>query len=111
MPATPEKRSRSSAALTNDGAEPVQAITDLADAVHAVTLVKAAGTSDPAASEAERASAADLAKRLSMPVLARAWQMLLKGQEEVKSSPGRMPPPTWFWCGSLTPPICRRLAT
>jgi DNA polymerase III subunit gamma/tau len=73
--------------LTSDGAEPAQAITDLADAVHAVTLVKAAGASDPAASEAERASAADLAKRLSMPVLARAWQMLLKGQEEVKSSP------------------------
>jgi DNA polymerase-3 subunit gamma/tau len=74
-------------ALTNDGAEPAQAITDLADAVHAVTLVKAAGASDPAASESERASAADLAKRLSMPVLARAWQMLLKGHEEVKSSP------------------------
>jgi DNA polymerase-3 subunit gamma/tau len=74
------------AALTNDGAEPAQVITDLADAVHAVTLVKAAGASDPAASEAERASAADLAKRLSIPVLARAWQMLLKGQEEVKSS-------------------------
>ena len=73
--------------LTNDGAEPAQVITDLADAVHAVTLVKAAGTSDPAASEAERASAADLAKRLSMPVLARAWQMLLKGYEEVKASP------------------------
>ena len=73
--------------LTNDGAEPAQVITDLADAVHAVTLVKAAGTSDVAASEAERASAADLAKRLSMPVLARAWQMLLKGHEEVKSSP------------------------
>ena len=74
------------AGLTNDGAEPAQAITDLADAVHAVTLVKAAGASDPAASEAERASAADLAKRLSMPVLARAWQMLLKGHDEVKSS-------------------------
>ena len=73
--------------LTNDGAEPAQVITDLADAVHAVTLVKAAGTSDPAASETERASATDLAKRLSMPVLARAWQMLLKGHEEVKSSP------------------------
>jgi DNA polymerase-3 subunit gamma/tau len=73
--------------LTNDGAEPAQVIIDLADAVHAVTLVKAAGTSDVAASEAERASAADLAKRLSMPVLARAWQMLLKGHEEVKSSP------------------------
>jgi len=74
------------AGLTNDGAEPAQAITDLADAVHAVTLVKAAGSSDPAASKAERASAADLAKRLSMPVLARAWQMLLKGHDEVKSS-------------------------
>jgi DNA polymerase-3 subunit gamma/tau len=71
-------------ALTNDGAEPAQVITDLADAVHAVTLVKAAGV--PAASEAEQASASDLAKRLSMPVLARAWQMLLKGHEEVKSS-------------------------
>jgi len=74
------------AALSNDGAEPAQVITDLADAVHAVTLVKAAGTADPAASEAERASAADLGKRLSIPVLARAWLMLLKGQEEVKSS-------------------------
>ena len=38
-------------------------ITDLGDAVHAVTLVKAAGaaSADPAASEAERARAADLA--------------------------------------------------
>src|SRR5262249_14931595 len=52
-----------------------------------VTRVRAAGPADPAASEAERASAADLAKRLSMPVLARAWQMLLKGEEEVKASP------------------------
>ena len=75
------------AALSSDGAEPPQIITDLADAVHAVTLAKVADTSNPAASEAERASAADLAKRLSMPVLARAWQMLLKGQEEVKASP------------------------
>jgi DNA polymerase III subunit gamma/tau len=75
------------ASLTNDGAEPAQIITDLADAVHAVTLVKAADASDPAASEAERASATDLAKRLSMPVLARAWQMLLKGHEEVRASP------------------------
>ncbi len=75
------------AALTGDGAEPAQVITDLADAVHAVTLAKAADASDPAASETERASAADLAARLSMPVLARAWQMLLKGHDEVRSSP------------------------
>jgi DNA polymerase-3 subunit gamma/tau len=76
-------------ALTRDGAEPDQVIADLADAVHAVTLVKAAGvaSADPAASEAEKARAAGLAERLSMPALARAWQMLLKGYEEVKASP------------------------
>jgi len=75
--------------LNRDGAEPGQVITDLADAVHEVTVVKAAGegSADPAASEAERARAADLAKRLSMPVLARAWQMLLKGHDEVRNSP------------------------
>jgi DNA polymerase-3 subunit gamma/tau len=74
-------------AITADGAEPGQVIADLADAVHAVTLAKAAGTADPAASEAERARAADLAGRLKMPVLARAWQMLLKGYDEVRASP------------------------
>lgn len=76
-------------ALTRDGAEPGQVIADLADAVHAVTLVKSAGaaSADPAASEAEKARAADLAQRLSIPVLARAWQMLLKGHEEVRGSP------------------------
>ena len=77
------------AELNRDGAEPGQVITDLGDAVHAVTLVKAAGaaSADPAASEAERARATDLAARLSMPALARAWQMLLKGHEEVRASP------------------------
>jgi DNA polymerase-3 subunit gamma/tau len=77
------------AALNRDGAEPGQIMADLADAVHAVTLVKAAGASsaDPAASEAEKARAADLAARLKMPALARAWQMLLKGYEEVRTSP------------------------
>jgi DNA polymerase III subunit gamma/tau len=77
------------AALNRDGAEPGQIIADLAEAVHAVTLVKAAGpgSADPAASEAERARAADLAARLSMPALARAWQMLLKGHDEVRESP------------------------
>lgn len=76
-------------ALNRDGAEPGQIIADLADAVHAVTLIKAAGaaSADPAASEAERARAADLAERLPMPALARAWQMLLKGYDEVKESP------------------------
>ena len=75
--------------LNRDGAEPGQVITDLADAVHAVTVAKAAGPGsiDPAAGEAERGRIEDLATRLSMPVLARAWQMLLKGHDEVRLSP------------------------
>jgi DNA polymerase III subunit gamma/tau len=75
--------------LNRDGAEPGQVVTDLADAVHAVTVAKAAGpgSMDPATSESERARIEDLAKRLSMPVLARAWQMLLKGHDEVRNSP------------------------
>src|SRR4029453_19631489 len=69
--------------------QPGRLLGDPADAVHAVTLVKAAGkdSGDPAASEAERARAASLAERLPMPALARAWQMLLKGHEEVRESP------------------------
>jgi DNA polymerase-3 subunit gamma/tau len=106
-------------ALNRDGAEPGQVIADLADAVHAVTLVKAAGaaSADPAASEAERGRAADLAQRLSMPSLARAWQMLLKGHEEVRGSP--RPPAAadmvlvrLAYAAELPPPgeLARRLA-
>jgi DNA polymerase III subunit gamma/tau len=77
------------AALNRDGAEPAQVMADLAEAVHAVTRRKVGGAEDGdfSASEAEQARAAELAARLSMPVLARAWQMLLKGHEEVRSSP------------------------
>jgi len=76
-------------ALNRDGAEPAQVIADLADAVHAVTRIKAAGeaSADAPESEAERTRASALASRLSMPVLARAWQMLLKGYDEVRAAP------------------------
>ncbi len=77
------------AALNRDGAEPAQIMADLAEAVHATTRLKVGGAeaADFTASEAEQARAAALADALSMPVLARAWQMLLKGHEEVRSSP------------------------
>ena len=39
--------------------------------------------------EAERTRGAELADRLSVPVLARAWQMLLKGVAEVETAPDR----------------------
>ncbi|MEG6508476.1 DNA polymerase III subunit gamma/tau [Methyloligella sp. 2.7D] len=77
------------AGLNRDGAEPAQVIADLAEAVHAVTRIKATGgkIADGAMPEAETERAVALAKTLSIPVLARAWQMLLKGHEEVQNAP------------------------
>ena len=76
-------------ALHRDGADPVQTIADLGEAVHIVTRAKVAGrdrAGDGLAVE-ERRRAGDLAERLSMPLLARAWQLLLKGTEETSRSP------------------------
>ncbi|HAJ19539.1 MAG TPA: hypothetical protein DCL95_05660, partial [Rhodospirillaceae bacterium] len=38
----------------------------------------------PTTAELERTRGKDMAQRLSLPVLARAWQMLLKGLGEVR---------------------------
>jgi DNA polymerase III subunit gamma/tau len=78
--------------LYRDGADPVQLLADLAEAVHVVARTKAIGddsTSDELSAE-ERRRAASLAKSLSMPVLARAWQMLSKGLTEAQLSPNPM---------------------
>ena len=77
------------ASLHRDGAEASEVIGDLAEAVHAIARVKAVGE-EPAgesltAEEKKRLS--DLASRLSMPYLSRAWQMLIKGLEEVGRTP------------------------
>ena len=80
------------AALYRDGAEPDQIIADLADVVHVVTRIKAVGVelADPTLTEAERSVAQELSSRLGMAQLARAWQMLLKGQAEVQMAPRPM---------------------
>jgi DNA polymerase III subunit gamma/tau len=76
-------------ALYQGGADPLSVIQDLLDLAHFVTrlkLVPDAGAGDPMeAGDRERAK--PLAERLAMPVLARAWQMLLKGIEEVQIAP------------------------
>jgi DNA polymerase-3 subunit gamma/tau len=64
---------------------------DLLELLHTVTRLKSIpglrqGTALP---EAERTRGAALADRLSVPVLGRAWQMLLKGIAEVESAPER----------------------
>jgi DNA polymerase-3 subunit gamma/tau len=75
-------------ALHNDGADAMQIVSDLAEAVHAATRIKAAGEDAvPALSAGERARANAAAGRLPMAALARAWQMLLKGLEEVGRAP------------------------
>ena len=75
-------------ALHADGADPIQIVGDLAETVHAATRIKAAGEEAVSAlSAGERARAKAMADRLSMAALARAWQMLLKGLDEVGRAP------------------------
>ncbi|MDK9695723.1 MAG: DNA polymerase III subunit gamma/tau, partial [Siculibacillus sp.] len=71
------------------GADPVVVIADLADFVHFVTRVKLvpAAADDAAATEDERRRGRVYAETLSLRVLSRAWQMLLKGYDEVKAAP------------------------
>src|SRR5205807_7755822 len=75
--------------LYRGGADPLTVLQDLLDLSHFVTRLKLApeaGTGDPIA-EGDRARARPLAEKLSIPVLARAWQMILKGLEEVQMAP------------------------
>jgi DNA polymerase-3 subunit gamma/tau len=67
------------------GADPAVVLTDLAEFTHFVTRVKIvpAVADDPALVEVERARGRGFAEKLSMRVLSRTWQMLLKGIAEV----------------------------
>ncbi len=70
------------------GADPTQVLVDLAHFVHFVTKTKVAPkVVDPVATQVERERGAAFAENLSMSVLSRAWQILVKGVEEVKDSP------------------------
>src|SRR5438094_6801927 len=75
--------------LYQGGADPLMIMQDLLDLTHCVTRLKPApeaGSGDPL-EEGDRERARPLAAALSMPVLTRAWQMLLKGIEEVQTAP------------------------
>jgi DNA polymerase-3 subunit gamma/tau len=75
--------------LYQDGADPLMVLQDLLDLGHFMTRLKLApeaGAGDPIA-EGDRERARPLAEKLTMPVLARAWQMLLKGLTEVQEAP------------------------
>ncbi len=73
------------------GADLGALLQDLLELLHTVTRLKSIpGLRDSQElPEAERTRGAELADRLSVPVLARAWQMLLKGVGEVEIAPDR----------------------
>ncbi|MGG5886469.1 DNA polymerase III subunit gamma/tau [Falsiroseomonas sp. HC035] len=67
------------------GTDPAVVLSDLLDLTHLLSRMKTvpALRDDPALPEAERSRGAALADKLPIPVLARAWQVLLKGLQEV----------------------------
>jgi len=72
----------------NSGADPAMVLGDLAEFTHFVTRVKVvpALADDVSLTEAERSRGRGFATKLSMRVLARTWQMLLKGITEVEAA-------------------------
>src|SRR5262249_58070606 len=74
------------------GADPAVALADLAEFTHFVTRMKIVPSvaEDVSIAEVERTRGRGFAERLSLRVLARAWQMLLKGIAEVEAA--RRPP-------------------
>ncbi len=74
--------------LYDVGADPAVVLEDLAAFTHLVTRLKVApaAVEDEALTEEERTRGRDFAEKLSLRVLARAWQMLLKGIDEAKEA-------------------------
>ncbi|MFZ5609952.1 MAG: DNA polymerase III subunit gamma/tau [Pseudomonadota bacterium] len=72
------------------GADPLVVLEDMAVFTHWLTRLKVAPTAaeDSLASEAERRRGEDMAAKLSLAVLSRTWQLLLKGLEEVRRAAG-----------------------
>jgi DNA polymerase III subunit gamma/tau len=70
------------------GAEPAMVLGDLAEFTHFVTRLKIvpALADDVSLTEAERTRGRGFAQKLSMRILARTWQMLLKGIAEVEAA-------------------------
>jgi DNA polymerase III subunit gamma/tau len=72
-----------------DGAEPSQALNDLAEAVHLATRIKTVGTecgSEGLSAEDVR-RAGEIVENVTIALLSRVWQMLLKGIEETSRAP------------------------
>ena len=75
--------------LYNSGADPLAIIGDLLQIVHWLTRLNLdPGAADsPGNSEIDRTRGVNLAERLNIGTLGRIWQVLLKGNEEVRTAP------------------------
>ena len=75
-----------------EGADPMAVLRDLAEITHWVSVVKITpdAAEDPTIGPDERARGQQMAEALSMRVLARMWQMLLKALDEVAAAPNAM---------------------
>ncbi|MFV0358929.1 DNA polymerase III subunit gamma/tau [Tropicimonas sp.] len=75
-----------------DGADPMAVLRDLAEVCHWVSLIRITpeAAEDPTVPPAERDRGRTMAAALTMPVLTRMWQMLLKALEEVALAPNAM---------------------
>jgi DNA polymerase-3 subunit gamma/tau len=74
--------------LHDTGGDPLMILTDAADAVHALSRLKAVpGIYPPDFSSADKARADTLSSAIPVPRLAIAWQMLLKGLDEASRAP------------------------
>jgi DNA polymerase III subunit gamma/tau len=71
------------------GADPAQVLSDLAEFTHVVTKLKLApgAARDAALTQEEQQRGTEFAGKLSIPVLTRTWQILLKGLQEVREAP------------------------
>jgi DNA polymerase-3 subunit gamma/tau len=71
------------------GADPAVVLQDLLDLTHWLTRLKIVPVlaDQPGVPEAERTRGREMASKLALPHLARAWQMLLKGLGEVQAAP------------------------
>jgi len=75
----------------NAGADPLLIVQAALEMTHLITRMKISpALEDATLSEYDRTAAKELAGKLSMPVLTRLWQMLLKGIGEVRVSPSPM---------------------
>ena len=71
------------------GADPIVILEDLLNLTHWLTRLKLAPDAgdDMAIGETERVKGREFATKLSMPVLTRSWQILLKGLDESRRAP------------------------